>query len=55
VDSDFSFASYHCRGTEAKGSVIHYTRTFEVKELSVPIEKVEELKKLYSYRGERRA
>jgi len=46
VDSDFSFASYHSR-TEAKGSVILYTRTFEVKELSVPIEKVEELKKFY--------
>jgi hypothetical protein len=46
VDSDFSFASYHSR-TEAKGSVILYTRTFEVKELSVPVERVEELKKFY--------
>jgi hypothetical protein len=46
VDSDFSFASYHSR-TEAKGGVIHYTRTFEVKELSVPVERVEELKKFY--------
>ena len=46
VDSDYSFASYHSR-TEAKGSVIHYTRTFEVKELSVPLEKMEELKKFY--------
>jgi hypothetical protein len=46
VDTDYSFASYHSR-TEAKGNVIHYSRTFEVKELSVPLEKVEELKKFY--------
>ncbi|HWZ82422.1 MAG TPA: DUF3857 and transglutaminase domain-containing protein [Terriglobales bacterium] len=46
VDSDYSFASYHSR-TEAKGNVIHYSRTFEVKELSVPVEKVEDLKKFY--------
>jgi hypothetical protein len=46
VDSEYSFASYHSR-TEAKGDVIHYTRTFEVKELSVPVERVEELKKFY--------
>lgn len=46
VDSEYSFASYHSR-TEAKGNVIHYTRTFEVKELSVPVEKAEELKKFY--------
>ena len=46
VDTDYSFASYHSR-TEAKGNVIHYSRTFEVKELSVPVEKVEELKKFY--------
>jgi len=46
VDSEYSFASYHSR-TEAKGDVIHYTRTFEVKELSVPLERMEELKKFY--------
>jgi hypothetical protein len=46
VDSEYSFASYHSR-TEAKGSVIQYTRTFEVKELSVPIEKMDDLKKFY--------
>ncbi|MFY9560459.1 MAG: DUF3857 and transglutaminase domain-containing protein [Terriglobales bacterium] len=46
VDADYSFASYHSK-TEAKGSVIHYTRTFEVKELSVPVERAEELKKFY--------
>ena len=46
VDADFSFASYHSR-TQAKGNAILYTRTFEVKELSVPVSKVEELKKFY--------
>jgi hypothetical protein len=46
VDADFGFASYHSK-TEAKGNVIHYTRSFEVKELSVPASKAEELKKLY--------
>jgi Domain of Unknown Function with PDB structure (DUF3857)/Transglutaminase-like superfamily len=46
VDVDFSFASYHSK-TEAKGNVIGYTRTFEVKELSVPVSKADELKKFY--------
>jgi Domain of Unknown Function with PDB structure (DUF3857)/Transglutaminase-like superfamily len=46
VDMDFSFASYHSK-TEAKGNVIGYTRTFEVKELSVPVSKADELKKFY--------
>jgi hypothetical protein len=46
VDSDFSFASYHSR-TESKGNVIRYTRTFELKELSVPVDKADDLKKFY--------
>jgi hypothetical protein len=46
VDADYSFASYHSK-TEVKGNVIGYTRTFEVKELSVPVSKAEELKKFY--------
>jgi hypothetical protein len=46
VDADFGFASYHSR-TEVKGNVIDYTRTFEVKELSVPVAKADDLKKLY--------
>jgi hypothetical protein len=46
VDVDYSFASYHSK-TEVSGNVIHYTRTFEVKELSVPVSRVGELKKLY--------
>jgi hypothetical protein len=46
VDSEYAFASYHSK-TEVKGGVIHYSRTFEVKELSVPVSKSEELKKFY--------
>jgi hypothetical protein len=46
VDAGYSFASYHSN-TEARGNVIHYTRTFEVKELSVPVSRMEELKKFY--------
>jgi hypothetical protein len=46
VNADYSFASYHSK-TEAQGNVLRYTRTFEVKELSVPVSKVDELKKLY--------
>ncbi len=46
VDADYSFASYHSR-TEVKGNVIHYSRTLEYKELSVPVARADELKKFY--------
>jgi Domain of Unknown Function with PDB structure (DUF3857)/Transglutaminase-like superfamily len=46
IDLDYSFASYHSK-TEKNGNVLQYTRTFEIKQLSVPVEKVEELKKFY--------
>jgi hypothetical protein len=46
VDANYSFASYHSR-TEAHGNLIHYTRSLEIKELSVPVSRVEELKKFY--------
>ena len=46
VNADYSFASYHSK-TEAAGNTLKYTRTFEVKELSVPVSKIEDLKKLY--------
>jgi hypothetical protein len=46
VNVDYSFASYHSK-TEVNGNTLKYTRTFEVKELSVPLNKVEDLKKLY--------
>jgi len=46
VDADYSFASYHAK-TEVKGNVIHYSRTLEVKELSVPVAHADDLKKFY--------
>ncbi len=46
VNADYSFASYHSR-TEANGNVLKYTRTMEIKELSVPLSKIGELKKFY--------
>jgi hypothetical protein len=46
INADCSFASYHSK-TEVNGSTLKYTRTFEVKELSVLVSKTEDLKKLY--------
>jgi predicted transglutaminase-like cysteine proteinase len=46
VDADYSFASYHSK-TVINGNVVDYTRTFEVKELSVPVNQAEDLRKFY--------
>ena len=46
VNADYSFASYHSK-TEVNGNTLKYTRTLEVKELSVPLSKIEDLKKFY--------
>ena len=50
TDVDYSFGSYHSK-TELKGNVLVYTRTFEIKEVSVPVEKMEDLKKFYRLIG----
>jgi hypothetical protein len=46
VDADYSFASYHSK-TEAKEGMVRYTRTFEIKELSVPVNRAADLKAFY--------
>ncbi|GAC1665289.1 MAG: hypothetical protein NVS9B4_20900 [Candidatus Acidiferrum sp.] len=46
VDVDYGFASYHSK-TETTGNTLKYARVFEVKELSVPLNKVQDLKQLY--------
>jgi len=46
MDVDYSFASYHSK-TEASGQTLHYSRSLEIKELSVPVNQIEELKKFY--------
>ena len=44
VNADYSFGSYHSK-TEVTGPVIRYTRSFEIKQLSVPASNADELKK----------
>lgn len=46
VDADFGFASYHSK-TVVNGDVLSYSRTFEIKELSVPVARAADLKKFY--------
>jgi len=46
MDVEYSFGSYHSK-TEASGQMLHYTRALEIKELSVPLSKMDELKKFY--------
>ena len=46
VDADYPFASYHAK-TEVVGNVLRYHRTFEVKELSVPVSDAPQLRKFY--------
>jgi hypothetical protein len=46
VDADYSFASYHSK-TVVNGNIVDYTRTFEIKELSVAVDKAEDLRKFY--------
>jgi hypothetical protein len=50
VNADYSFASYHSKA-EVNGSTLKYTRSFEIKELSVPVSKAEELKMFYRVIG----
>ena len=46
MDVEYSFGSYHSK-TEASGQMLHYTRALEIKELSVPVSKMDDLKKFY--------
>jgi hypothetical protein len=46
VKEDHGFASYQSK-TEVVGNVLRYTRTFEVKDPFIPLEKVDELRNLY--------
>jgi hypothetical protein len=46
TDIESSFASYHSK-TEVSGRLLKYTRTMEIKELSVPLSKMDDLKKFY--------
>jgi hypothetical protein len=46
VDVDYGFASYHSK-TEVANNVLKYSRTLEIKELTVPLSKMDDLKKFY--------
>lgn len=46
IDADYGFASYHSK-TEVVGNVLRYRRTFEQKELSVPVSEAAQLRKFY--------
>lgn len=46
TDAEYSFGRYHSR-VEVSGDTLRYTRSLEIKELSVPAEKTEDLKKFY--------
>jgi hypothetical protein len=46
VKTEYSFARYESK-TEAMGNVLRYTRTYEVREQSVPVEKAADLKLFY--------
>ena len=46
IDADYKFASYHSK-TEANGNVLTYKRTMEIKELSVPVDQLDQLRAFY--------
>jgi hypothetical protein len=46
INADFGFAAYQSKA-EMVGHTLRYTRTFEIKQVSVPADKADELKKLY--------
>ena len=50
TDIDFPFASYHSK-TVAQGNILKYTRTFEIKQLSVPASQADDLKKFFRIIG----
>jgi len=45
ANADYCFANFRSK-PEASGDMLRYTRTFEVKQTSVPLNKIDDLKKL---------
>ena len=46
VNLDYSFAGYHSK-SEAKGNTLVYSRTLEIKELTVTLSQIEQLRSMY--------
>ncbi len=54
TDLDIKYAAYHS-STSVTGRTLHFSRTFEIKQLSVPVSKAGELKEFYrSIEGDER-
>jgi len=46
ANADYPFASYHSK-TEVNGNILRYTRSIEVKQLAVALDKMADLKRFY--------
>jgi Domain of Unknown Function with PDB structure (DUF3857)/Transglutaminase-like superfamily len=46
ADLEYSFGTYHSK-TEVQGNALVYTRTLEIRQLAVPVDKMDDLKKFY--------
>ena len=46
ADADYGFASYHAK-TVVDGGIIHYSRSYEVKQVSVPVDQADKVKRFY--------
>ena len=46
VDADYGFAAYHSR-SQLVGHTLRYSRSLEIRELSIPVEKTGDLKQFY--------
>lgn len=46
TDVEYAFGSYHSK-TTVEGNVLRYTRSLEIKELNVPLDQMDNLKKFY--------
>jgi hypothetical protein len=46
VDVDNDFASYHSK-TEVKGNTLHYSRSYEIKQITIPVDQMDSLRKFY--------
>jgi hypothetical protein len=50
TDVDYPFGSYHSK-TVVEGNTIKYTRTYEIKQVSIPVSQAEDLKKFFRIIG----
>jgi uncharacterized protein DUF3857/transglutaminase superfamily protein len=46
VNMDYPFGAYHSK-TEVQGHVLRYTRSLEIKDVTVPVEQLSDLRKFY--------